>query len=133
MVEVDDSEFPFVVGRITGDVTDDEYALWREQLSAISANAEERYVLVIDTTGAHVPTGHQFRFLTAWLRERESTPNPNLMVIAYVIPSPGVRLALKALFAIQALLIPHEVVNTYAEARQLALRYLNRGDAAVNT
>ncbi|MBL4683753.1 MAG: hypothetical protein JKY37_04120 [Nannocystaceae bacterium] len=126
MIEVDDSAFPFVVVRFIGDNTDQELEEYFARLDEVRAAAPHRYVVMLDATHAKLPTGRQLRMHANWLRKRMNKIRRSSLASAYVVPSPAVRVALKALFTLQAMETPYVVVDTVADARAVLQAYLDR-------
>lgn len=130
MIEIDDTEFPFVTVALRGDCSDEEYAQLRARLDEIRRAATQRYVVLLDGTEAKVPTGRQVRMHADWLRVRTPEIRRRTLANAFVIPDPRLRNALKALFTLQASAIPYEIVDTRDEARALLRAYLDREQKA---
>ncbi len=126
MIEIDESEFPLVVVRLTGDSTDAQFEAYMDGLDEIRARAKRRYVVLFDASEMLVPTGRQVRMMANWLRARTPEIRANVLADAYIIPSIALRMALKALFTLQASAIPYVVVETMAEARTVLQAYLDR-------
>lgn len=99
------------------------------QLDELRHTAERRYVVMFDATDAHVPTGRQIRMLADWLRDRGPKMKDRVLANAHVLPSAGIRGALKALFTLQHSPVPYAVVATAAEGRAVLQRFLAARDS----
>lgn len=117
-ITVDPSAWPLV--RVTyidsvDDATFDAYV--REQAALLERR--EPYVILFDARNSGMPNARQRQRMAEYSREHEADLKKYCKRGVFVISSSVVRGALTAIFWVQPLPFPHDVVATMAEAEKL--------------
>lgn len=112
---LDDSDWPRATLTIVDSVTRDEEDAIAQGSSGLSTRGD-RYTVIVDLRRASTPTPRFIRVQAAAMRRHERTLADNCAGVAFVIQSPMLRGALRAIFYLQALPCPQVVVKDLDEA-----------------
>lgn len=113
--ELDDSRWPLVILRVVGSVTRDEEVEFTERSTRLPER-RERYAVIVDLTEAGTPTPRFVRLQASAQKLRADGLATYCVGIAFVIGSPMLRGALKAILHLQSLPCPQTVVASMPEA-----------------
>ena len=114
--ELDDSDWPLVVLRVVGSITAAEEIEFAERSTRLPER-EERYVVIVDLMGAGTPSPRFVRLQAKAQKLRAEGLHTRCAGIAFVIGSPMLRGALRAILHIQSLPCPQVVVASLEDAR----------------
>ena len=105
----DRSRFPIVKVEFTGLKADDEN--FRDYLEELlkSYDSKENLVIIFDALKASFPGMQYQKEQAAWMKEHDSLIRKYCKAIAYVVSSPGIRIALRLIFMFQNNPVPFKV------------------------
>jgi len=126
--DVDDSEFPIVIVRAKGKVTDGEFEQYLRALDKVYSR-HQRFALVWDGTKADGGTAAQRRRQAEWMRQQAMLIRTFNVGTAFVIPSALTRGALTAILWLQPMPSPHFICESPPEAIRWARKRLAEGGA----
>lgn len=113
---LDDSQWPLAVLRIVGSVTSAEEVEISERSTRLPERAE-RYTVIVDLAQAGTPSPRFVRLQAKAQKLRYEGLQTYCGGIAFVIRSPMLRGALRAILHLQSLPCPQVVVASLPEAR----------------
>lgn len=113
---LDDSQWPLAVLRIVGSVTSTEEVEISERSTRLPERAE-RYTVIVDLSQAGTPTPRFVRLQAKAQKLRYEGLQTHCAGIAFVIRSPMLRGALRAILHLQSLPCPQVVVASIPDAR----------------
>jgi hypothetical protein len=121
---IDESAFPIVTIRFTGQGADDQN--FQEYLDNVRAlyDREERLALIFDARQASLPGLKYQKMQAQWLKEYESLMQAYCAGTAYIIKNPLIRSVLKAIFSFQKQPVPYSVLASQEEAEAWAQQHL---------
>ena len=112
----DDAQWPLVVLRIEGSLTPAEEIEFSERSTRIPER-EARYAVIVDLTEAGTPSSRFVRLQAKAQKLRFEGIQTRCAGIAFVIRSPMIRGALRAILHLQSLPCPQEIVASLEAAR----------------
>ena len=117
-VQVDDSQLPFMVVRFLGKFTDEEFDEYLREYAAMleRRRTQGRLAVVIDARHSGMPTSKQARQQADFLAEHAALLGDVSVGTAFVIASPIIRGALKAILWMQPMPTEHTVVESVGAA-----------------
>ena len=132
-VQVDDSGLPFVVVRFMGKFTDEGFdAYLRDYVEVLERQrGGEKVAIIIDARQSAMPSSRQARLQADFLAERASLLADVAVGTAFVIASPIIRGALKAILWMQPMPTEHTVVETLGDAEAWARAKLEAAGVSV--
>ncbi|MHA7129834.1 STAS/SEC14 domain-containing protein [Algoriphagus namhaensis] len=114
--EIDESAFPIVQIRFTGNKsTDENFQAYLDQTKACY-RFEQRLAIIFDATKATIPSFSHQKMQAEWLKENKELMQAYCAGTAYVIPNLAIRTILKAIFALQKQPVPYQVFEFMEEA-----------------
>ncbi|MEM6294145.1 MAG: hypothetical protein AAGA54_22895 [Myxococcota bacterium] len=116
---IDERDWPMVMLTITGSVTHAEEDDFANRSCALPSRGE-RYSAVVNLLDADTPTSRFIRTQASAQKRSEDALRTHCAGIAFVIGSPMLRGALRAILYLQPLPCPQIVVGTVDEARTWA-------------
>jgi hypothetical protein len=84
------------------------------------------YVLLLETHHSKMTSFRQAQRQAQWMKERRTLLQRQVLAIAFVLPSAVLRGALKVVFQLQPMPVPHEIFNDSEDARRWALARIRR-------
>lgn len=127
--DVDKSRWPIVQMRLWGSLTSDEEDLWVETSTTFPLEGK-RYVAIIDLLEANTPTVRFMRLQAQGQQRRREALSRYCAGVAFVIGSPMMRGALRAILHLGGLPSPHVVVNTREDAVEWSMSQLGHRSGA---
>ncbi len=118
-IQVDAGPFPFVVVRFLGKYSDEEFSAYLEQVEQL-VQAGETYAMIFDARRAGMPTSKQAREQADFLRRLGPDMAKVSVGSAFVIASPLIRGAFKAITWMQSMPVEHVVVERMEQAEAWA-------------
>ncbi|MGH1343921.1 MAG: hypothetical protein ACRBN8_20350 [Nannocystales bacterium] len=112
----DDAQWPLAVLRIEGSITPEEEVEFSE-LSTRLPERGVRYAVVVDLAKSGTPTPRFMRLQAKAQKLRNEGIRAHCAGIAFVIHSPMIRGALRAILHLQSLPCPQVVVASFDDAR----------------
>ncbi len=121
-VEVDDSRFPFVLITFHGRLTDEEFERYLGETEDIMERrgGESRYAVILDARESGMPTSKQARMQADYLARNEKRLEEVSVGTVFVIASPMIRGAMKAILWMQSMPNEQAVVDTLEAAESRA-------------
>ncbi len=114
---VDESEFPIVTIKFTGNKsTDENFSRYLADMKATYRH-EKRFAIVFDATNAVFPALKHQKMQANWIKDNDRMINTFCAGTAYVIPQAIMRTVLKTILGFQNQSAPFTVVKTTDEAR----------------
>jgi hypothetical protein len=113
---IDESTFPIVTVRFTGEGADDQN--FQQYLDDVRAlyDREERLALVFDARHASLPALKYQKMQAQWLKKNEALMQSYCAGTAYIIKNPIIRSVLRAIFSFQQQPVPYAVLGSREEA-----------------
>ena len=111
---LDDSRWPLVVLRVVGSITPAEEIEFTERSTRLPERGE-RYVVIVDLSEAGTPSPRFVRLQAKAQKLRADGLRTHCAGIAFVIGSPMLRGALRAILHLQSLPCPQMVVASLAQ------------------
>ncbi|ATB28051.1 hypothetical protein [Melittangium boletus] len=118
VITFDDSQWPLLSVRLSGNVSDAQYAQYLEQMDAFLARGE-RFVCVIDVSQCSVLSVAQRYLHAAWIHKNEDLLRELLLGQSSVMTSAHMRLSRSMLNYVKPLPVPNAAVPDM----DAALRY----------
>jgi len=119
----DDSHWPLVILRISGVMTNGQYAQFLAGSASFLARGE-KYVSITDVSQAGIPPLAQCRQLAEWMRQHEARMREYVLCNAVIAPSASLRLSMSFVFHLMPPPMPHIAVSDMASAVDFALARL---------
>ncbi len=115
----DDAQWPLVVFRIEGSITQAEEVEFSESSTRLPERGD-RYAVVVDLADADTPSPRFVRLQAKAQKLRAEGLRTHCAGIAFVIRSPMIRGALRAILHLQSLPCPYVVVANVEDGRAWA-------------
>lgn len=113
---VDESSFPLVTIRFTGNKsTDQNFKAYLEQTKACY-RFEKPLAIIFDASDATIPSLSHQKMQANWLKENTQLMTGFCKGTAYVIPNAAIRAILKMIFSFQKQPVPYRIFETTTEA-----------------
>lgn len=123
---IDDSEFPIVWVRFTGEKsTDENFQVYLDDVKNSYAS-KKTLALIFDATNAGVPELSHQKMQANWLKENEGLMKSFCAGTAYIIPNSIIRAILNAIFVFQKQPIPYKVFANKVDAGNWAESILQK-------
>ncbi|ATB34340.1 hypothetical protein [Melittangium boletus] len=119
----DDSHWPLVILRITGVMTNGQFAQFLAGSTSVLARGG-KYASITDVSQAGIPPLAQCRQLAEWMRQHEARMREHVLCNAIVAPSASLRLSMSLVFHLMPPPMPHIAVSDMASAVDFALARL---------
>jgi lipocalin len=121
---IDESEFPIVRIRFTGNKsTDQNFETYLDQTKACY-RLEKRLAIIFDASSAAIPSLSHQKMQAKWLKENEELMQNYCAGTAYVIPNAAIRAILKMIFSLQKQPVAYEIFEKEPEAENWARQVL---------
>ncbi|GAB2490415.1 STAS/SEC14 domain-containing protein [Algoriphagus taiwanensis] len=114
---IDESDFPLVYIRFTGNSsTDENFPSYLEKTKACYRH-QQPLSIIFDATEATLPSLSHQKMQAQWLKENEELMKEFCRGTAYVIPQAAIRAVLKMIFSFQKQPVPYQIFKTAEEAK----------------
>ncbi len=115
---IDESDFPLVKIRFTGNKSSDEnFRAYLEQTKACYRD-KQRIAIIFDASDASIPSLAHQKMQANWLKENRQLMENLCAGTAYIIPNAAIRTILKMIFSIQKQPVPYYICETEKEAAE---------------
>ncbi len=113
---IDESSFPLVIIRFTGNKsTDQNFKIYLEDTKACY-RFEKPLAIIFDASNATIPSFSHQKMQADWLKENEQLMTDFCKGTAYVIPNVAIRAILKMIFSLQKQPVPYKIFEKTTEA-----------------
>lgn len=126
IIMFDDSLWPLLTLRVTGVMSDRQFAEFLEQSSTYLAR-EEQYVSILDLGQVGLPTPTQRQMQAEWMRKHDADMRQWVLGNANIITSAPIRLALSLIFHLKPLPMPYAAVADMDSALRFVIGKLEEG------
>jgi hypothetical protein len=126
MFDIDESQFPIIHIHRSGTLSDEQFETFLARFDELMATRLQPYVLVFEMHESAMTPFGQAQRQASWMKERQALLKRQVLGMAFVLPSSVLRFALKVIFQLQPMPVPHEVFNDTDSARRWALARLGR-------
>jgi hypothetical protein len=126
IIMFDDSLWPLLQIRVTGAMSDAQFAGFLAQSDTYLARGEP-YVSILDLGQVSLPTPAQRQMQAEWIRKREADMRQWVLGNANIITSAPIRLALSLIFHLKPPPMPYSAVADMDSALRFVLGKLEEG------
>ena len=109
-VTFDDSLWPLMVVRITGELSPRQFEDYLSR-STRSLQRQERHVCIFDVSALQQVSTEQRQRQVEWLKQNEALMRQTVLGMAYIVTTPLVRLAMGVVFHFKPPPVPYAVVS----------------------
>ncbi|MDN3205253.1 DUF7793 family protein [Algoriphagus sediminis] len=114
--EIDESKFPIIYVRFTGQKSTDENFQAYLDGNKNCYRHQKKLAILFDASKASLPSFKHQKMQADWLKENEDLMREYCLGTAYVISNPAVRMILKGIFALQKQPVPYEIFGRKEDA-----------------
>ncbi len=128
-VVINEDYLPLIIEEYEGAMTDEE-AIWHRKFIAELLARKQRYAILYDFRNSTAESQEQRKIDAEFIKANKESLKQYAIGVAFVMPSPLVRIALNMLFFLSPLPMPHTTTKTVGEAVQwLEKRFREEGVA----
>ena len=122
---INDQDAPVITVSFTGNqATDENFAKYLDQIEFLYTR-QAQICLIFNAEKAVLPNRKYLQQQAIWLKEKEQLMRKYCRGTAYVIQTPMIRWALKAIFSLQTQPVAYTVVKTQHAAEEWARKQMN--------
>lgn len=115
---IDESEFPLIRIRFTGEKsTDENFQRYLAQTRDCYRH-KKKLAIIFDAREAGIPALSHQRMQADWLRENRGLMQDYCQGTAYVIPNKVIRAVLRVIFSLQKQPVPYKIFEKESEAEK---------------
>lgn len=113
---IDESEFPIVRIRFTGNKsTDENFQAYLNENTACYRSGK-KLAIIFDASKASIPSIRHQKMQADWLKENRKLMENYCAGTAYIIPNSAIRAVLKVIFSFQNQPVPYKIFEDEREA-----------------
>jgi hypothetical protein len=126
IIMFDDSLWPLLTLRVTGAMSDAQFADFLAQSSAYLERGE-KYVSILDLGQVGLPSPAQRQMQVEWIRKHDTHLRERVLGNANIITTAPIRLALSLVFHLKPLPMPYAAVSDMDSALRFVIGKLEEG------
>lgn len=115
-VDIDTTGWPLVIARMNDEQSDAEFQSVLDVYTGFLDRGEPYGLVLVTSPDRPMIKPSQARLQVQWIRDNEARLSRLCLGVAFVLQSPLMRGALRAILAMQSLPSPHRVLPTEADA-----------------